>query len=285
VGSPATATVNIADNDAAVVTVTASDANASEPGADTGTFTISRTGPTTSALTVFYTPGGTATSPSDYTALAVSATILAGQASVAVTVTPVNDVVSEPSETVVLNLSANAAYSVGSPGTATVTIADDDAAVVTVDATDNTATEAGPTSGTFTITRTGSLTSALTVSYTVGGTATTGSDYTALTGSATILANQTIVTVTVTPLNDTLAEPSETVVLNLSSNAGYTIGSPSAATVNISDNDGQIAVLVGLTSKDQCKKGGWMTFGVFKNQGDCVSFVATGGKNPPANLP
>jgi hypothetical protein len=36
------------------------------------------------------------------------------------------------------------------------------------------------------------------------------------------------------------------------------------------------------TTKDQCKKGGWMDFGVFKNQGDCVSFVATGGKNPPA---
>ena len=35
------------------------------------------------------------------------------------------------------------------------------------------------------------------------------------------------------------------------------------------------------TSKDQCKNGGWHTFPVFKNQGDCVSFVATGGKNPP----
>jgi hypothetical protein len=31
----------------------------------------------------------------------------------------------------------------------------------------------------------------------------------------------------------------------------------------------------------QCKKGDWRTFGVFKNQGDCVSFFATGGKNPP----
>jgi hypothetical protein len=37
------------------------------------------------------------------------------------------------------------------------------------------------------------------------------------------------------------------------------------------------------TSKDQCKNGGWQTYGVFKNQGDCVSYVATGGKNPPAN--
>ena len=35
------------------------------------------------------------------------------------------------------------------------------------------------------------------------------------------------------------------------------------------------------TAKDQCKNGGWAQFG-FKNQGDCVSFVATGGKNPPA---
>ena len=37
------------------------------------------------------------------------------------------------------------------------------------------------------------------------------------------------------------------------------------------------------TDKDQCKKDGWKAFhygnAKFKNQGDCVSFVATGGKN------
>ena len=33
------------------------------------------------------------------------------------------------------------------------------------------------------------------------------------------------------------------------------------------------------TTKDQCKDGGWKTFNnpSFKNQGDCVSYVATGG--------
>jgi hypothetical protein len=36
------------------------------------------------------------------------------------------------------------------------------------------------------------------------------------------------------------------------------------------------------TSKDQCRNGGWRTYAVFKNQGDCVSFVATGGKNQPS---
>ena len=37
------------------------------------------------------------------------------------------------------------------------------------------------------------------------------------------------------------------------------------------------------TTKDQCKNGGWKTFTnpAFKNQGDCVSFVATHSKNPP----
>jgi hypothetical protein len=39
------------------------------------------------------------------------------------------------------------------------------------------------------------------------------------------------------------------------------------------------------TNKDQCKKGGWMNYGdLFKNQGDCVSFIATGGKNPPSGI-
>ena len=42
-------------------------------------------------------------------------------------------------------------------------------------------------------------------------------------------------------------------------------------------------------NKNQCKKGGWKTFinvntdqQIFKNQGDCVSFVASQGKNLPA---
>jgi hypothetical protein len=38
-------------------------------------------------------------------------------------------------------------------------------------------------------------------------------------------------------------------------------------------------------TKDECGNGGWRSFGAFKNQGDCVSFVATGGKNPPAGPP
>ena len=49
---------------------------------------------------------------------------------------------------------------------------------------------------------------------------------------------------------------------------------------------GQIVVTCALaTDKQQGKKEGWKTYGVFKNQGDCVSFAATGGKNPPGKKP
>jgi hypothetical protein len=37
-------------------------------------------------------------------------------------------------------------------------------------------------------------------------------------------------------------------------------------------------------TKDQCKNGGWASYGIFKNQGDCVSYVATGGRNAPARV-
>jgi hypothetical protein len=58
---------------------------------------------------------------------------------------------------------------------------------------------------------------------------------------------------------------------------------PSVGRVRVNDQ-GDLTVVdanPAPTSKDQCKNGGWRTYGIFKNQGDCVSFVATGGNNPP----
>jgi PKD repeat protein len=52
--------------------------------------------------------------------------IAAGSSSTSITLTPVNDSAVEGNETAVLTLSANSTYTVGSPGSATVTIADND---------------------------------------------------------------------------------------------------------------------------------------------------------------
>jgi hypothetical protein len=53
---------------------------------------------------------------------------------------------------------------------------------------------------------------------------------------------------------------------------------------NINVN-GQVTTFEPEPTKDDCKKGGWMTMtdpGPFKNQGDCVSYFATQGKNQPS---
>ena len=109
--------------------------------------------------------------------------------------------------------------------------------VVTVAATDATATEAGLTTGTFTFTRTGSTAAALTVNYTVSGTATAGSDYQSLGTSVSFPAGQTKVTKTVKPLQDTLQELNETVIVTLKQNASYAVGNPGSATVTITSDD------------------------------------------------
>jgi hypothetical protein len=46
--------------------------------------------------------------------------------------------------------------------------------------------------------------------------------------------------------------------------------------------DAEVTITYTPVTMEGCKKGGWQSFGVFKNQGDCVSYVATGGKNAPA---
>jgi hypothetical protein len=37
----------------------------------------------------------------------------------------------------------------------------------------------------------------------------------------------------------------------------------------------------GPHTADDCKNGGWERYGIFRNQGDCVSWLATHGKNEP----
>jgi hypothetical protein len=268
-----------------VVTVVASDGSAAEAGLATGTFTVTRDAVTSVALTVGYAVGGSATGGSDYGALSGSVVIPADQVAAVVTVVPLQDSFDENPETVTVTSLSGSGYAVGSPSLATVTITDDDDGlpVVWVVADDDQATEQGPTPGTFKVHRSGSTSSALTIVYALGGTADSGSDYASLGASVVIPAGRSSAVVTVSPVDDGRDENSETVTLTLRSGSHYSVGSPSSATVTIFDNDG-VAVLAGNlpATKDACKKDGWSSFGVFKNQGDCVSWVATGGKNPPA---
>ena len=109
------------------MTIRASDSSATETGHTTGAFTVTRTAVSPPvSLTVHYTVTGSAAPGSDYVALSDSVVIPAGSNSAIITVTPIDDALIEAAEKVVVTLSANAAYIVGSAKTATVTIGGDD---------------------------------------------------------------------------------------------------------------------------------------------------------------
>ncbi|MBY0496543.1 MAG: S8 family serine peptidase [Cyanobacteria bacterium] len=109
--------------------------------------------------------------------------------------------------------------------------------VVRVTADDDSASEAGLSTGTLRFTRSGDTTAALTVAYTVSGTAASGVDFVPLSGFVTIPEGAVDATVVVTPLDDPYHELPETVVVNIDATAAYTAGSPSVATVTITSDD------------------------------------------------
>jgi autotransporter passenger strand-loop-strand repeat protein len=242
------------------ITVFATDAVAGEP-ANNGTFRISRTGDTTSLLTVNFSTGGTATSGSDYTlkngstTLTSSVVIAAGQSYVDVTLGVIDDAIVESTETATLNLAANSAYSLGATTSGTINITDNEVAAlstVTIAVQDATAGEPAD-NGTFRISRTGDITNALTVYFDVSGGAKqrgqiylTVMDYydyylkkggLVLNNGVTIDAGQSYVDVTLGVIDDVIVEGTETAIFNLTDNAAYSLGATTSGTINITDND------------------------------------------------
>lgn len=111
---------------------------------------------------------------------------------------------------------------------------------VSISAVTPNASEAGLAPGVFVVTRTGNL-NPITVNYAVAGTATAGSDYTALSGSVVLPLGAKNASIMVTPKADNLVESPETVIVTLGASAAYTVGSPNTATVLISDDVGATA--------------------------------------------
>src|ERR1041385_3039054 len=228
---------------------------AAEPN-QSGLINIARTGPITVFLTVSYSISGSAQNGVDYQTLSGAAQIPAGAASVDLTVTPIDDTIQEGSETVTLTLTANPAYKIdGANGSATVTIADDDfTPVVKIVVPDGLAAETGGDTGTFRIERAGSTALALTVNFTVKGSAIADLDYTNLGTSIEIPAGAASVDLTVWPVDDGFAEGLETVCVLLRPSASYIIGFPENATLQITDQPMLPTVSI-VSTTPQCAEG------------------------------
>jgi len=170
----------------------------------------------------------------------------------AVNVSAVNDAAPEAAHTgtITHTVTATGNYNGVTAVALTIAITDDDQPTVAVRAIGNPAEAASPTAATFQFTRggVGSLAVAMTASFQMSGTAGLSTDYVlsgasvsynSTTGAGTVVipAGQAQSFLILTPTNDAVTESSETAILTLTASAGYVIGSPGAATLNIIDDD------------------------------------------------
>ena len=107
-----------------------------------------------------------------------------------------------------------------------------------------TISEGSADSAYFNVTRSESTADPLTVYYSVGGSATNGIDYESIGGVMTIPAGNSLATISLTPLNDSIYEGDENVIITLSTDADYLVGGASPAIATIVEDELASAPLV-----------------------------------------
>ena len=236
VGDPSSATVTVNDNDAAPrgppkpkVTITADPPTITEGADATFTLTANPRPATALKVRVNVTQTGSVlrgTPPS-------TVTFRADQTTATLTITTDDDNVDEVASQVTAQIQAGTGYTIGSPSSATVTVNDNDIPQMTITANRASVTEG--TDATFTLTANPKPATALTVNVNVTQTGEVISG-TPL-STVTFNANQTTATLRVATDDDEVRESAGTVTAQITTGVGYTVGTPSSATVTVNDND------------------------------------------------
>jgi hypothetical protein len=250
----ATTTWTAADWDKPFLTISNPTIKENNSGTNNLIFKVTLSTTSTQTITVNYaTADNTATAGSDYIAKTGTLTFTPGQISQDIIISVNGDTAIEPDETFLINLSnPSNALITDNEGLGTITNDDGDdisvtLPIITLTISPESVTEDGTTNLVYTFTRTGVTTDALTVNYTVEGTATFDTDYsqtgaasfTSTTGTVSFAANSATATVTIDPTTDTTVEPDETVALSLASGTGYTVGTTDAVVGIITDTNNE----------------------------------------------
>ena len=209
-------------------------------------FAVTLSPASTQPVTVaFATANGTATAGSDFTAASGTLTFNPGVTTRTATVNVTADAISEANEQFTVQLSAPTNATI-SGGTGVGTINNDDVPALSI--ADATVPEgnAGTSIATFTVSLSASSPVPVSVTYaTANGTATAGSDYTAVPPTVlTIPANTLSGTLTVTVTGDTAGEANETFVVNLSAPVNATIADAQGVGTITNDEAGPVTVTV-----------------------------------------
>ena len=266
--SQGAATVGVADNDAAPTPVVSVTAGSGVTEGGDASFTVTASPAPASNLAVSVTVATTG----DYGATTGQRTVtVPTTGSVTLTVGTTDDTTDETDGSVTATVNAGSGYTVSSTqGTATVGVADNDAAptpVVSVTAGSG-VTEGGD--AVFTVTASPAPASNLDVSVTVSQ----SGDYGATTGQRTVTVPTTgSVTFTVGTTDDDVDETDGSVTATVNAGSGYTVSSSQgAAMVGVADNDDAPTPVVSVSAGSGVTEGG-----------DAV-FTVTASPAPAANL-
>lgn len=211
--------------------IVASLAEGSENGRRAAQFTIRRRGQLDTELAVELLISGSAQNGVDYERVPSQVTLPAGQASLALSVVPYVDTLTELHEVVDVELLSADAYLRGDAQRASVTI-EDLAPQITVEALEAVAVTSTGHAGVFVIRRGGVLDRGILVRLAVSGTAGAVADYEALPSYVDFQPNQTTILLEVVPeAAAVLVGGAESVELTIMPDAGYVVLSPSQARV------------------------------------------------------
>ncbi|MDE0679498.1 MAG: hypothetical protein OXI11_04675, partial [Gammaproteobacteria bacterium] len=241
-GGVATERVDLIDDEAdPTVTLALSPDSISENGGvSTVTASLSHASSAATTVTVSASPVSPAVS-GDFTLSGATLTIAAGSTSSTGTVTITandNEIDAPDKEVTVSGTASNPQGLQGDPDAVTLTIEDDDdPPAVSLSSSAKTVDE-GAGSVTLTARLSAASGRSVTVDYaTANGTAKSGADYTAASGTLTFTAGQEEKAILVSITDDAIDEPGETFTVRLSSPSNAALGSPSSSVVTIQDND------------------------------------------------
>jgi hypothetical protein len=203
------------------------------------TLTLSRASTTVTSIG-WSTVNGSALAGSDFVGASSLATFAAGALTTQITIAVIGDSTGEAGEVFSVALSGPAGLTIGDDA-GQVTVVNDDAPAVSIEGgVSVTEGNSGSKTVTLTVTLSSATTSTVTVTYaTANGTATSGSDYTAKSGTLTFAAGTTSQTISITVSGDRTAESNETFLVNLTGATNATVAPGAAtATVTIVNDDG-----------------------------------------------
>jgi len=239
IGTPSSASADLADDDGVVVEISVTQDPASEDGPADGIFTVSVNGVnnTGGPIDVNFNATGDALSGSDYTDIGSSVVIPDGAGSATIVITPDDDTLVEGDETVIITLDSGTGYSLVASTSDTLIIQDNDAASLSIG---DDQFDEGDGTVSVDVALDSNVAGAFTVGYSfIAGSAIQGSDFSGTNGTLNFAGSAgEVQTISVDITEDGLVEEQESFQISLSTPSNPSIGvSGSPATFDILDND------------------------------------------------